>query len=138
MAEAPCSAMLTEAELRNCILYQDDHIIILNKPPGIPVHRGFGPLIALDHYFPLLQKNHPRPPALGHRLDKDTSGCLVLGRHKEALRILGILFSKNLVKKTYWAWVQGHPPHPQGRIDLPLAAQSERSGFLAYAAGCSG
>ena len=61
-----------------------------------------------------------RPPALAHRLDRDTSGCLVLGRHQKALMKLGRLFSRGLVDKTYWAVVRGVPPADEGRIDLPL------------------
>jgi tRNA pseudouridine32 synthase/23S rRNA pseudouridine746 synthase len=57
---------------------------------------------------------------LAHRLDRDTSGCLVLGRHRKALAQLGRLFKSGLVGKTYWALVEGGPQADEGRVDLPL------------------
>jgi len=60
---------------------------------------------------------------LAHRLDRDTSGCLVLGRHPKALRRLGRLFAEGEVEKVYWAVVAGRPAEPEGRIDLALSKQ---------------
>ena len=57
-------------------------------------------------------------PALAHRLDRDTSGCLVLGRHRKALATLGKLFKDGKVGKTYWAVVEGGPAEDEGRIEL--------------------
>ncbi|GBD44148.1 putative RNA pseudouridine synthase [bacterium HR40] len=66
----------------------------------------------------------PHPPRLAHRLDRDTSGCLVLGRHRKALSRLGRLFSGGRVEKVYWAVVRGRPPGESGCIDWPLAKVS--------------
>jgi tRNA pseudouridine32 synthase/23S rRNA pseudouridine746 synthase/23S rRNA pseudouridine1911/1915/1917 synthase len=85
------------------------------------VHGGPGGGPNLEHWFPLLRFGLPRPPALAHRLDRDTSGCLVLGRHPKALRRLGRLFAEGLVEKLYWAIVAGVPAEAEGRIDAPLA-----------------
>jgi tRNA pseudouridine32 synthase/23S rRNA pseudouridine746 synthase len=71
----------------------------------------------------------PRNPALAHRLDKDTTGCLVLGRHHKALEKLGLLFKQGKIRKTYWAVVEGHPPEPEGLIDLPLARLDQDRGW---------
>ncbi|HXP04660.1 MAG TPA: RNA pseudouridine synthase, partial [Stellaceae bacterium] len=71
----------------------------------------------------------PRPPALAHRLDRDTSGCLVLGRHPKALRRLGRLFAEGKVEKTYWAIVAGIPAEPNGVIDAPLKKETRRTGW---------
>jgi tRNA pseudouridine32 synthase/23S rRNA pseudouridine746 synthase len=71
----------------------------------------------------------PRSPELAHRLDKDTSGCLVLGRHPRALRDLGALFASGKVTKTYWAVVEGGPPEDAGRIDMALAKRSPERGW---------
>jgi len=107
------------------ILYRDALILIIDKPAGLPVHKGTGGGENLEQYFPALQFGLPRLPALAHRLDRDTSGCLVLGRQRHALATLGKLFSGNRVKKTYWAAVSGKPAHAEGTIDAPLVKQSQ-------------
>ena len=68
-------------------------------------------------------------PALAHRLDKDTSGCLVLGRHRKALALLGKLFKQGKVGKIYWAVVEGAPDAEEGRIDIALSKRDEARGW---------
>ena len=75
--------------LADRVLYRDGLVLVIDKPAGIPVHAGPGGGPNLEHWFPLLRFGLPKPPALAHRLDRDTSGVLVLGRHKKALRRLG-------------------------------------------------
>lgn len=99
----------------------NDDIIVINKPAGLPVHAGPGGGITLDDYIADFQFDKKIPPALGHRLDRDTSGCLILGRSKQALRTLGKMFEHKRIQKTYWAIVEGTPPEKQMRIDMPLA-----------------
>src|SRR5258708_39200259 len=77
----------------------------------------------VEDWFPLLRLGLRRPPALAHRLDRDTSGCLVLGRHPKALRRLGALFAEGKVEKIYWAVVAGRPAAPHGRIEAALAKE---------------
>jgi len=108
------------------VLYKDGLMLVLNKPPGIAVHRGRGKGPHMEEIFMQLAYGLPKPPALAHRLDKDTSGCLVLGRHPKALRRLGDLFASACVKKTYWAIVDGRFPAESGEIALPLAPQSDK------------
>ncbi len=103
------------------LLYRDGLILIVDKPAGVPVHAAPGGGPSLEQSFEALRFGLPRPPALAHRLDRDTSGCLALGRHRKALAQLGRLFAGNRVGKTYWALVRGTPPEPAGRIDLALA-----------------
>ena len=86
--------------------------------------RNFRRNDALDRLFHTLRFGAPRDPALAHRLDKDTSGCLVLGRTGEALARLGRMFQKGRVQKTYWAVVAGRPPSDAGVIDSALARRS--------------
>ena len=105
------------------VLYRDGLVLVIDKPAGIPVHSGPGGGPHLEHWFPLLRFGLPRPPALAHRLDRDTSGCLVLGRHPKALRRLGRLFAERQVEKIYWAVVAGVPAAPAGRIEAALAKQ---------------
>lgn len=104
-------------------------MLVIDKPSGIPVHAGPGGGPHLEHWFPLLRFGLPRPPALAHRLDRDTSGCLVLGRHTKALRRLGALFRDGKIEKVYWAIVVGVPAAPEGVIDAPLKKQTRRIGW---------
>ncbi|MEI6986104.1 MAG: RNA pseudouridine synthase, partial [Rhodospirillaceae bacterium] len=91
---------------------------------GLPVHAGPGGGVTLELYLDALRFGLPRVPALAHRLDRDTSGCLVLGRHRKALARLGKLFAAGRIEKTYWAVVLGAPPNELGRIDVALAKRS--------------
>lgn len=108
------------AAMRERVLYQDDRIIILNKPYGLPVHFGTRTTDHLELYLPLIQGDRPEPLRLAHRLDKDTAGCLVLARDMEAAARLGTMFLDGRVSKTYWAVVTGGPKAETGTIDLPL------------------
>jgi tRNA pseudouridine32 synthase/23S rRNA pseudouridine746 synthase/23S rRNA pseudouridine1911/1915/1917 synthase len=92
----------------------------------VAVHAGPGGDANLEDSFDALRFEHPRPPALAHRLDRDTSGCLVLGRHRKALRKLGRLFASGRVEKIYWAVTVGRPAADHGRIEKPLRKKSER------------
>jgi RluA family pseudouridine synthase len=111
------------------VLYRDGLILIVDKPAGVPVHAGPGGGINLELYLEALRFGLPRPPALAHRLDRDTSGCLVLGRHRKALARLGRLFAGGLVEKVYWAVVLGAPPQTEGRVELALSKRSEQRGW---------
>lgn len=111
-------------DLTSRILHRDDAMIVLDKPAGIAVHAGSGRDNAIDRFFSQLRFGADRDPALAHRLDKDTSGCLILGRTREALARLGKLFQRGQVKKTYWAVVSGVPAQAEGTIDTPLARRS--------------
>lgn len=116
--------MSFSGDLAARILYRDDALIVLDKPAGIAVHAGSGRSDALDAHFDALRFGLKDKPELAHRLDKDTSGCLVLGRTRAALARLGGLFQRGRVTKIYWAVVAGIPPAPEGIIDLALARRS--------------
>lgn len=107
-------------DIRDRILFQDQLIIVLNKPPGIPVHAGPNGGASLEDYFVELKFDYKETPHLAHRLDRDTSGCLVLGRNERALRKLGKLFESGRIKKTYWAIVTGKMTEETGTIDVAL------------------
>ena len=116
------------------LLHRDGLMLIIDKPAGIPVHRGprnsrdkSG--VALEDFFDALRFGLPRPPVLAHRLDRDTSGCLVLGRHRKATASLGLLFKHNKIAKTYWAVVEGGPENQEGIIDIPLGRLNEERGW---------
>lgn len=103
------------------VLFQNDDIIVIHKPAGLPVHAGSGGGENLEDYLHQFQSDKKHPPYLAHRLDRDTSGCLILGRTKESIRKLGRMFETKRIHKTYWAIVHGEFPFKQGRIDMPLA-----------------
>ena len=107
-------------EIRGRVVYLDGLVIVLNKPAGLAVHGGPGNGAHLGPWMEALKCGKQRRPELAHRLDRDTTGCLVLGRHPKALRLLHELFEGSKVRKLYWAIVKGQPPASEGRIELPL------------------
>jgi tRNA pseudouridine32 synthase / 23S rRNA pseudouridine746 synthase len=120
---------MTPEEMERRVLYRDGLILVIDKPAGFAVHRGPKGGSSLEDFFDALRFGLPRAPALAHRLDRDTSGCLVLGRHRKALAHLGLLFKHGRVGKTYWAVVEGGPPADEGRIDLPLGRLDATRGW---------
>lgn len=119
---------MTPQELQARLLYRDGLMLVLDKPAGLAVHAGPGGGDNLERYFDHLRFGLPKAPTLAHRLDRDTSGCLVLGRHPKALRKLGKLFQDGKVEKIYWAVARGTPARAEGRIDAPLKKLSTKSG----------
>lgn len=109
------------------ILYEDPHLIILNKPKGLPVHGGnqvsMGVIEALRTLFPSSTKLE-----LAHRLDLDTSGCLVITKKMSVLRELHALFREGLVKKVYWALTYGHWKANELKVNIPLEKNHLKSG----------
>lgn len=111
------------------VLHRDAMMLVIDKPYGLPVHAGPKGGETLADHLDALRFGLPRVPELAHRLDKDTSGCLVLGRHAKALALLGKLFASGAVEKTYLAVTQGAPSADEGRIDQPLAKRSPHRGW---------
>jgi len=111
------------------VLYRDGLMLVIDKPAGFAVHRGPKGGASLEDHFDGLRFGLPRPPALAHRLDRDTSGCLVLGRHRKALAQLGRLFKSGAVAKVYWAVVEGSPADDEGTIALPLGRLDASRGW---------
>jgi 23S rRNA pseudouridine955/2504/2580 synthase len=107
-------------DLERSVLYRDDEIIVLNKPPGLPVQGGPGITRHLDGMLDALRFGSEHRPRLVHRLDRDTSGVLVLARTPGVAARLAAAFRSRDVEKTYWAVVAGRPVPVEGRIDLPL------------------
>jgi len=107
-------------ELERMVLYRDDHIIVLNKPHGLAVQGGPGIVRHLDGMLDGLRTGSEHRPRLVHRLDRDTSGALVLARTPGTAAKLAAAFRGRDVNKTYWAVVAGRPVPVEGRIDMPL------------------
>jgi len=111
---------MTPEALAERVLYRDADVLVLDKPAGLAVHQAPGAGPNLEKLLPALAFGLKQPPALAHRLDRDTSGCLVLGRNPQALRRLMALFAEGKVEKTYWAVVEGAPPAEEGVVDQPI------------------
>lgn len=111
------------------VLFRDQLIIVLDKPCGIPVHAGPSGGESLEDHFGELKFGYKETPCLAHRLDRDTSGCLILGRNERALRKLGKLFESGKIKKIYWAIAEAMPPQDAGIIDTPLKKVKLKKGW---------
>src|SRR5438477_1501180 len=120
---------ISPEEMVSRLLYRDGLMLVIDKPAGFAVHRGPKGGESLEDYFGALRFGLPRSPALAHRLDRDTSGCLILGRHRKALAGLGRLFKAGQIKKVYWAVVEGGPVEDEGRIERALARRDETRGW---------
>jgi tRNA pseudouridine32 synthase / 23S rRNA pseudouridine746 synthase len=124
---------MTPQEIVSRLLYRDGLMLVIDKPAGLAVHPGPPSTDkgkeCLQHHFHALCFGLPRPPGLAHRLDRDTSGCLVLGRHRKALAQLGKLFKNGAVSKVYWAIVEGNPDADEGTIELPLGRLDATRGW---------
>ena len=91
--------IMTPEEIRGRVLHRDGLILVIDKPAGLAVHKGPGGGDHLEAYLKYLTYGIRHIPALGHRLDQDTSGCLALGRNPKGLKKLGKLFREGLVEK---------------------------------------
>jgi RluA family pseudouridine synthase len=111
---------LNRGALAKRVLYRDAGLVVIDKPSGIPVHIGAHAGVALEQYFDQLMFDLPHAPWLAHRLDRETSGCLVLGRTKEALARVGKQFAEGKIGKTYWAIAVGIPAQDSGVIHRPI------------------
>lgn len=125
-ASAPPSEAETAALLAR-VLHKDDQVLILDKPAGMAVQGGTGVRRHLDGMLDALSFGGERP-RLVHRLDKDTSGVMVLARTARSAAALAKAFHSREVRKLYWAAVVGVPKPLEGRIDLALAKLPGRSG----------
>ena len=107
------------AYAKSLVLYEDDMVIALNKPAGLAVQGGTKTTKHIDRLLSAWGEGMERP-RLVHRLDRDTSGVLLLGKGPEAAKRLAGAFARRQAKKTYWAIVIGNPKPAQGQIDLAL------------------
>lgn len=112
-------------DIEQSLLYRDGLVLVINKPSGLPVHKGPKGGETLDDYLSHLRFGLPKDPSLAHRLDKGTSGCLILGRHRKALEKMMKLFKNSHVDKTYVALVRGVMEPDTGTIDAKLAKKDD-------------
>jgi len=110
--------------MKEAVLYRDDHLIVLNKPVGLPCQGGTGHARHIDGLASALAFENAEKPRLVHRLDKDTSGILLLARSQRVASLLGAAFRARETRKIYWAAVAGVPSPKMGTIRFGLVKQS--------------
>jgi 23S rRNA pseudouridine955/2504/2580 synthase len=120
-APGPRARPRDEAALRARVIYRDDDAIVIDKPAGLAVQGGTNTERHVDLLLDGLRFGHAERPRLVHRLDRDTSGVLLLARHAAAAAFFTRAFRDRATRKIYWAIVVGAPEMQQGRIELALA-----------------
>jgi 23S rRNA pseudouridine955/2504/2580 synthase len=113
--------------VRSLVIYRDKDFLAINKPVGLSVQGGTNQERHLDGLLDGLKFDQPERPKLVHRLDKDTSGVLMLARSRAAAALMGKLMKQRTTSKLYWALVMGAPRPMQGSIELPLIKKKGRS-----------
>jgi 23S rRNA pseudouridine955/2504/2580 synthase len=129
--QAPARPKLSDEEVafvRSMVIHQDKAAIVVNKPPGLATQGGTKTHDHLDRLLDGLAESDAPRPKLVHRLDKDTSGALLLARTPRAAAFFGKSFSGRTARKVYWAIVIGVPSIDDGMIELPLAKQPGTGG----------
>ena len=116
------------SEIKKNILYRDESLIAINKPSGLAVQGGSKTKIHLDMILNDLTFDYKIKPKLVHRLDKDTSGVLLLARTSTAARHMTKMFREQEIKKVYWALVSGTPKESEGTIEMPIKKLAGREG----------
>ena len=116
-----------ELFIKSLVIYKDKNIIVLNKPSGLAVQGGTNTLHHIDKMLPALKFENEEAPKLVHRIDKDTSGILVLARDRKNAEILTKAFRDHNLQKTYLALVKGCPKKEKGQIKAPLEKIGEKS-----------
>ena len=125
----PKGSARDRALIEGMVIYRDDDVIVLNKPPGLAVQGGTKTERHIDGLLPLLMKPGDERPRLVHRLDRDTSGVLVVAANANAAAKLAAAFRQRNAKKIYWALTSGIPRPYTGEVKLALvkrAAEGER------------
>ena len=113
--------------IQSLVIYKDNNIIALNKPSGMAVQGGTNTFYHIDAMLPALKYEKEEAPKLVHRIDKDTSGLLVLVRDRKNAEILTKAFKEHNLQKTYLALVKGCPNKMSGQIKAPLEKIGEKS-----------
>lgn len=126
--ERPSVSQADAAMIRACVIHMDDDVIVLNKPPGLATQGGTGTTRHVDGMLEALRYDRDSKPRLVHRLDRDTSGVLVVGRSAKAASALAAAFKSRDARKVYWAVVVGSPKLREGKINAPIAKLPGKAG----------
>jgi len=128
------AATRTLEELRKMILFEDEDLMVLNKPAGLAVQGGSGMTRHVDQMLEVMRDAKGQKPRLVHRLDRETSGCLLIAKTRFAASALTGSFRHRSARKIYWALVAGVPKPKQGRISTYLAKEeSEEDSIMRVA-----
>ncbi|MGH8246305.1 MAG: RluA family pseudouridine synthase [Gammaproteobacteria bacterium] len=122
---------------KHWILHEDDGLLVLNKPSGLAVHGGTALSFGV---IDILQQRHPagRGLQLVHRLDRATSGCLLVAKDLQTLRHLHALLRAGQVQKQYLVLLRGHLPSAEARVEFPLDSSARRAGERHVAVSAAG
>jgi len=122
----PISASMSDL-LKSCVIYESDHLLIINKPAGLAVHGGSAISAGL---IELARQVWPeiKQLELVHRLDRDTSGCIILAKKTQVLKAMHQLFKNDELQKTYWAITKAYWPAKLKILDAPLRKHILQSG----------
>jgi 23S rRNA pseudouridine955/2504/2580 synthase len=124
----------TREFLASITLFEDDDVLVLNKPMGLAVQGGSGTVRHIDGMLDVLRSRDGQRPRLVHRIDKDTAGCLLVAKNRFSAAALAKNFRSRSARKVYWALVVGVPKPKQGRISTFLAKeQLEEDSFMRIA-----
>ena len=107
--------------IKSMVIYEDDDVFVINKPQDMPVQGGSKVTECIDDLLSGLVKKGEEKPKLVHRLDKDTSGAMIIARNSRSARFLNQAFKSKDVRKYYWAITVGLPELSEGFVDAPLA-----------------
>ncbi|HEV2156506.1 RluA family pseudouridine synthase [Bradyrhizobium sp.] len=117
------AAQKTLKALKEMTIYEDDDVLVLNKPAGLAVQGGSGMTRHIDQMLEVMRDSKGQKPRLVHRIDRETSGCLLIAKTRFAASHLTGAFRSRSARKVYWALVPGLPKPKQGRISTFLAKE---------------
>lgn len=127
-AAPPWAGKADRALIEAMILFEDDHVLVLNKPFGLAVQGGTGTKRHADGILAGMADRFGDRPRLVHRLDRDTTGVLLVAKHRDAAAKLGRIFQTRSAAKTYWALIHGVPKPPQGKVEAALVKDAGPDG----------
>lgn len=127
-AATPAASKADRELIESMILFEDDDVLVLNKPFGLAVQGGSGTKRHVDGILAGMADRFGDRPRLVHRLDRDTTGVLLVAKHRDAASKLGRIFQTRSAAKTYWALVKGVPKPPQGKVEAALVKASGPEG----------
>lgn len=138
---APRASVDADPGVEFVVAYEDEHLVVVDKPPGLVVHPGSGHATGtlvhglLARYPEIVDVGEELRPGIVHRLDRDTSGLLLVARTTEALEALGVALRARAITRRYHTLVWGHVEEPRGMVDAPIARSPREPTRMAVVVG---